>query len=101
MNRSDVVESRPVLAGWRTRALEVAGAGPVFILLHGFGDHAGTWAGVLEELATAGHAAVALDLPGYGEADPAGDGPSLPQLDRFLLAAVERWTVDGQAPVVV
>lgn len=90
-----------MIAGWRTRALEVRGTGPTFILLHGFGDHAGTWVGVLEELAEAGRSAVALDLPGYGEADPAADGPSLPQLDRFLLAAIERWTVDGRPPIVV
>lgn len=96
-----MVEHRPVVAGWRTRALEVSGAGPVFILLHGFGDHAGTWSAVLGELARAGCSAVALDLPGYGEAEPAAPGPALPQLDRFLAGAVERWTVDGQPPVVV
>lgn len=101
LSRSEVVETRPVIAGWRTRALEVSGAGPVFVLLHGFGDHAGTWSGVLEALAEAGCNAVALDLPGYGEADPAAPGPSLPQLDRFLLGAIERWTVEGSPPVVV
>lgn len=101
MSRSEILESRPVIAGWRTRALEVVGTGPTFILLHGFGDHAGTWAAVLEELAGAGCSAVALDLPGYGEADPAAPGQSLPQLDRFLLDAIEHWTVDGLPPVVV
>ncbi|MCW2787095.1 MAG: alpha/beta hydrolase fold protein [Marmoricola sp.] len=98
--------SYPTLARWRTRALEVsAGAGknsrPVFLLLHGFGDHAGTWSPVLADLAVAGCHAVALDLPGYGEAEPADSGPSLPQLDSFVNAAVEHWTIDGVAPIVV
>jgi pimeloyl-ACP methyl ester carboxylesterase len=101
LNRSEIEETHPVLAGRRTRALEVGGTGRAFILLHGFADHAGTWSGVLDELAAVGRRAVALDLPGYGEADPATVGPSLPQLDTFLAAAVERWTLDGLAPIVV
>ncbi len=102
---SAVVVHRPVLARWRTRALELEGAtsygGPVFLLLHGFGDHAGTWTPMLAELARSGHRAVALDLPGYGESEATGEGPMLPQLDEFLTAAIERWTVDGVPPIVV
>lgn len=73
----------------------------MLLLLHGFGDHAGTWTGVLADLAEAGCSAVALDLPGYGEADPVDPGPSLPQLDEFVRAAIEHWTVDGVRPIVV
>ncbi len=101
-NRSDHVStSYPTLARWRTRALEVPGDGPVFLLLHGFADHAGTWLPVLAELEAFGCRAVALDLPGYGEADQAGPGDALPQLDAFVRAAIERWTFDGVAPIVV
>jgi pimeloyl-ACP methyl ester carboxylesterase len=100
-SRSEVVAHRVVLARWETRALEVAGTGPVLLLLHGFGDHAGTWAGVLEELAREGVHAVALDLPGYGEAEAPDGGAALPQLDDFVRAAVARWTLDGVAPVLV
>lgn len=101
-----VVTHRPVLARWRTRALEIEGdagshRGPAFILLHGFGDHAGTWIPVLDELGRRGHRAVALDLPGYGESDGAEAGPMLPQLDAFLADAIERWTIDGVPPIVV
>lgn len=99
-----MTEGRPVIARWQTRALEVGAAtatGPYFILLHGFGDHAGTWRLVLEELAAAGHRAVALDLPGFGVADPLLEGAALPQLDEFVAAAVESWTVDGLAPILV
>lgn len=101
LNRSEVRETRLEIGGWRTRALEVSGSGPTFILIHGFADHAGTWSAVLAELAKAGRRAVALDLPGYGEADPPAAGPSLPQLDTFLTAAIQRWTLDGLAPIVV
>lgn len=96
-----IVESRPLVGTWRTRALEVSGSGPVLLLLHGFGDHAGTWLPVLERLAKAGAHAVAVDLPGYGEADPGGPGQHLEQLDGFLRAALDQWTVDGTAPIVV
>ncbi len=100
-----VVVHRPKLARWYTRALELEGwasyDGPVFVLLHGFGDHAGTWTPLLAELERTGHAAVALDLPGFGESESVDDGPVLPQLDAFLDAAVEHWTVNGVPPVVV
>jgi len=102
---SAVVVHRPVIARWRTRALELEGtapyAGPVFVLLHGFGDHAGTWTPVLTELERLGHRAVALDLPGFGECEATDEGPMLPQLDAFLAAAIEHWTVDGVPPIVV
>lgn len=100
-----VTEHRPVLARWRTRALELVGAaqdaGPVFVLLHGFGDHAGTWSPLLAELERTGHRAVALDMPGFGVCAGTGRGPVLPALDEFVAAAVERWTVDGVPPIVV
>lgn len=100
---SAVVVHRPTLARWRTRALELdsQAGGPVFLLLHGFADHAGTWTPLLEELGRAGHRAVALDLPGFGESAATGEGPMLPQLDEFVAAAIAHWTVDGVAPIVV
>ncbi|MFL6108496.1 MAG: alpha/beta fold hydrolase [Marmoricola sp.] len=96
-----ITQSRPYVGRWRTRALEVSGDGPVLLLLHGFGDHAGTWLPVLTELQQHGQRAVALDLPNFGEADPVGDGPMLESLHEFVAAAVEHWTEDGLPPVVV
>ena len=96
-----ITQSRPILARWRTRALETSGDGPVLLLLHGFGDHAGTWLPVLAELQQRGRRAVALDLPNFGEADPVGPGPMLESLHEFVAAAVLRWTEDGEPPVVV
>lgn len=97
---SEVTTHHPTLAGWRTRALELDGSGPVVLLLHGFGDHAGTWLPLLAELGSAGRRAVALDMPGFGTCDGTGPGPVLPRLDAFVAAAVEHWTVDGVPPVV-
>lgn len=90
-----------VLGTFRTRALVVEGRGPAAILLHGFSDSADTWAGVLEGLETRGVPGVALDLPGFGSADPLRKGPLLPQLDAFVAEAVAHWTIDGQPPVLV
>lgn len=89
------------LGGIRTRTIEVRGSGPALLLLHGFSDQADTWIPVMQELARAGRRAVAVDLPGYGRADPPGPGAALPQLDGFVAAAVSRWTEGGRAPILV
>jgi pimeloyl-ACP methyl ester carboxylesterase len=82
-------EHRLELAGYRTRALELEGAGPPVVLLHGFGDSADTWRLVLARLARRDRAAIAVDLPGFGTADLlARHEPILPQLDAFAAAAV-------------
>ncbi len=88
-------------AGVRTRVLEVGpkrltrGA-PRLVLLHGYCDSADTWRPVLEQLAESGISAVAVDLPGFGEADPLRAGPMLPQLDLFVDAVLEEQTKHGK-----
>lgn len=78
-------------AGSRTRVLE---AGPRdrqatrLVLLHGYCDSADTWRPALAELAAAGTSVVAVDLPGFGEADPLRPGAMLPQLDAFVDAVL-------------
>ncbi|WP_037362513.1 alpha/beta fold hydrolase [Amycolatopsis orientalis] len=113
-----VRESFRRFAGIRTRVLEVGppvaeapapkrtrrkGAekprAPRLVLLHGYCDSADTWRPVLGELAAAGIAAVAVDLPGFGEAQPLRPGPMLPQLDAFTAAVVREQAVLG--PVVL
>jgi pimeloyl-ACP methyl ester carboxylesterase len=81
--RSRISESSAVLDGVRTRVLEVDGDGPAILLLHGFSDSADSWRPLLEELSAAGRRAVAIDLPGSGDADPLGRGQVLAALDRF------------------
>jgi pimeloyl-ACP methyl ester carboxylesterase len=56
------------------------GAGEAVVLLHaGVGDR-GMWSEHLDPLAEAGFRAVAVDLPGFGEA-PVGSGPQAPWED--------------------
>ena len=87
------------LAGYATRALELEGEGPPLILFHGFSDSADTWRICLDRLARADRRAVALDLPGFGEAGPLGPEPVLEQLDAFADAAVEQFAPEGGAIV--
>jgi pimeloyl-ACP methyl ester carboxylesterase len=92
-------EHRLTLAGYETRALELEGGGPPLVLLHGWADSADTWRLVLDRLAKAERRALALDLPGFGEAALLRDGPVLPQLDSFLEAALEVAAPEGGAIV--
>src|SRR3954447_25195330 len=94
-----VHESRIDAAGFSTRALEVAGEGPGIVLLHGWSDTADTWRPLLAQLAGRGRRAIAVDLPGFGEAARLHDGAVLPQLDAFALDLVESWA--NKEPVVV
>ncbi|NLT05729.1 MAG: alpha/beta fold hydrolase [Solirubrobacterales bacterium] len=91
-------EHRLELAGFGTRALELEGSGPPLLLLHGFADSADTWRTLLDRLGRQDRRAVALDLPGFGTADPLRDDrPVLSQLTSFATAAVKRWAPDGGA----
>lgn len=96
-----IVEHQPKLAGIRTRALELEGEGPPLILLHSYADSADTWRLVIDRLRKRGRAAVALDLPGFGEADRLDrEAPILPQLDSFIDAAIERWAANSGSVVI-
>lgn len=94
-----VFEHRVEYAGHSTRALEVVGEGPGIVLLHGWSHSADTWRPLLTELAARGRRAIAVDLPGFGEATPLGPGALLPQLDVFAAELVAQWA--GEEPVVV
>jgi pimeloyl-ACP methyl ester carboxylesterase len=81
-------EHRMEFAGYETRVLELEGRGDPIVLLHGWSDSADTWRCMLAQLGRAERRAVAVDLPGFGTADPLADGPMLPQLDEFAAAAL-------------
>ncbi|WP_068275771.1 alpha/beta fold hydrolase [Aldersonia kunmingensis] len=74
----------------RTRVLTVSGQGIPLVLLHGFLDSGATWLELLKISSAHGHAAIAVDLPGYGEADRRPPGPILPELDAFADGIVAR-----------
>jgi pimeloyl-ACP methyl ester carboxylesterase len=81
-------EHRMEFAGYETRVLELEGRGDPVVLLHGWSDSADTWRCLLAQLGREERRAIAVDLPGFGTADPLADGPMLPQLDAFAAAAL-------------
>jgi pimeloyl-ACP methyl ester carboxylesterase len=83
-----ITETRARYDGVSTRVLSVAGNGTPIVLLHGFADSVDTWRCLMSELEAAGHAAIAVDLPGFGAADARRPGDLMPQLDWFVDAIV-------------
>ncbi|MFG1640998.1 alpha/beta fold hydrolase [Amycolatopsis sp. NPDC049252] len=79
----------------RAAAPHVRPSAPRLVLLHGYCDSADTWRPALEQLAAAGVPAIAVDLPGFGDAQPLRPGPMLPQLDAFTTAVVREQAVLG------
>jgi pimeloyl-ACP methyl ester carboxylesterase len=84
-------------AGFETRVLELEGDGPPLVMLHGWADSADTWRHVLAAAGRRDRRALAVDLPGFGAADPVGSGPVLPQLDDFTAELVEWAAEDDEA----
>ncbi|HEY6760034.1 MAG TPA: alpha/beta fold hydrolase, partial [Baekduia sp.] len=100
--REPLVEYELNLGGVRTRALELEGDGPPLVLLHGFADSADTWRRALDLLARHGRRALAVDLPGYGRADPLErDGSVLDQYRAFARAAVAYAAEQGGGDAVL
>jgi pimeloyl-ACP methyl ester carboxylesterase len=100
--RQPLFEHRLELGGYGTRALELLGDGPPVLLVHGFMDSADTWRKTLVSLASAGRAALAIDLPGFGRADRLHRGePILPQHDRLVAAATRLLAEQSGTEVVV
>jgi pimeloyl-ACP methyl ester carboxylesterase len=93
-------EHRMELAGYHTRVLELEGDGIPMLLLHGYADSADTWRQTLARLGRRGCRAIAVDLPGFGTADPLSGDPILPQLDAFAKAAARYLAGRGHEPVI-
>ncbi len=85
-----ITERHAVYASYATRELFVAGGGPAIVLLHGFGDSADTWRSVMHRMEAAGRSAIAVDLPGFGDADDFLPGQKLRQLEAFVDDVVRR-----------
>ncbi|WP_235678756.1 alpha/beta fold hydrolase [Mycolicibacterium aubagnense] len=68
--------------------LSVSGIGTPVVLLHGYADSADTWRRVLMHMDALGRNAIAVDLPGFGQAEPRRSGPMVPQFDAFVDAVL-------------
>ena len=82
-----------------TLPFDEAGAGDPVVLLHaGVADRT-MWAEHLQPLADAGHRALAVDLPGFGEATPAPveDAPWLDVLETMDELGIARATLVGNS----
>src|SRR3954471_5134196 len=95
-----LVRDSRVVHGHR-RAFVRAGSGPPLLLLHGIGNSAQTWAGVLDRLAES-HTVLAPDLLGHGSSDkPRGDysvaGYANGMRDLLSVLDVEQATVVGHS----
>ena len=91
-------EHRMEVGGFRTRALELDGAGPPWMVVLGGAASADRGRVVLARGPRVGRAALALDMPGFGTAEKLGDEPILEQLDAFADAALEHI---GEEAVIV
>lgn len=95
-------ERRTRLSGVETRAIDLEGDGPPLLLLHGYADSADTWRPLMRHLAAAGRAAMAVDLTGFGTAQPLDpDGPMMPQWDRVVHASIEELADRHRSEVIV
>lgn len=66
------------------------------VLIHGLGSERAVWEPVLEPLTAAGFDVIAVDLPGFGDADPLPDGvtPDPPALARHVAAELDQRGID-------
>ena len=94
-------EYRKTFAGYETRVLELEGDGVPLLLLHGYADSADTWRQMLALLARQGRRTIAVDLPGFGTADPLRPEPILPQLDAFAVEVLAYAGGRPRQPVMV
>ncbi len=92
-----VVERRLPLAGVSTAVLE-AGIGSPVILLHGPGEFAAKWMGVIPGL-TARHRVIVPDLPGHGRSNVTGGALTSDRVVAWLEALIERTCVSPPALV--
>lgn len=87
-------------SGLRLHALRWDGSGRPFLLVHGLASNCRTWEAVGDDLAEAGHPAVAVDLRGHGRSDRPESGYEFPTLVSDLLALIDLLGWRARRPVV-
>lgn len=95
-----LIEYRLQVGEHETRALELEGEGPALVLFHGYADSADTWRPLLDLLARAGRRAIAVDLPGFGQASRLRSGLVMPQWEAFAAGLVNQLHTEYGVPVI-
>ena len=95
-----LIEYRLQVGEHETRALELEGQGPGIVLLHGYADSADTWRPLMDLLARAGRRAIAVDLPGFGQASRLRSGLVMPQWEAFAAQLVNQIHAEHGVPVI-
>jgi pimeloyl-ACP methyl ester carboxylesterase len=80
-------------------ARDYPGAGPAFLLLHGFPDNLRIYDQLAPLLAAAGRRVVSFDFLGFGASDKPGSGHSFGQQVEDVAAVVEALKLDRLVPV--
>ncbi len=94
------VEHRIARGNDRLFAREYRGAGPAFVMLHGFPDNLHIYDNLAPLLAAAGRRVIAFDFLGFGESDkPGGYAYSFERQKGDLLAVVESLGIEKFIPV--
>jgi len=98
---SDADRVRHVTIHGYKRAYILAGSGPAILLIHGIGDNADTWRGLIADLAR-DHLVIAPDLLGHGRSDRPRADYSIPAYacgmrDLLSVLNIEKVTVVGHS----
>lgn len=99
-DRSEFTEHRVARTEGSLYARDYAGAGPAFVLMHGFPDNLHIWDDLIPHLAASGRRIVTFDFLGFGASDkPAGVGYSFKQQLGDLEAVVDGLGLEKTVPV--
>ena len=97
---ANLTEHRVPRDGGSLYVRDHAGAGPAFVLLHGFPDNAHIYDDLIPHLAAAGRRIVTVDFLGFGASDkPKGALYSFPQQLADVEAVVDALELDRVIPV--
>jgi len=100
MTTPSFTEHRIAVENGSLYARAYAGAGPAFVLMHGFPDNLHIYDDLIPHLVAAGRRVVAFDFLGFGASDKPGSGYSFTQQMGDLEAVVAALDLDRIVPVV-
>ena len=98
-NTDDYRETRITVANGSVYARDYPGAGPTFVLMHGFPDNLHIYDDLIPHLVAGGRRVVAFDFLGFGSSDKPNGGFSFAQQLADLEAVVDKLDLGSIIPV--